>query len=211
MAAELTAAEYSYLVLLQAEGREISNSEMDELYGVRLKTPDYEKLNADGYVVSTTKPRPYRHVITDKGSKVLADPLEVDQGRTADGGKRSTGERQLLWAAMVAQQKLIARLLSRRDQAEIVVEEPADLDGRIRAAYTKLAGAPGEWVDLSALRPLFGDVSRAEFDEALARMLDARDVRLEPDPLGHRIGAEERNAAVSIGGEDRHKLAIGRR
>jgi hypothetical protein len=60
MAAELTSADYAYLVILQAEGREISNSEMHESYEVRLTSPDYEKLNADGYVASETKRRPYR-------------------------------------------------------------------------------------------------------------------------------------------------------
>jgi hypothetical protein len=43
----------------------------------------------------------------------------------------------------------------------------------------------------------------------LESMLDSPDVQLEPEPFGHRIGAEERSAAVNIGGEDRHKLAIG--
>ena len=210
MAAELTAAEYAYLIILEAEGREISNNEMFELYEVRLKSPDYEKLNADGYVVSTTKPRPYRHVITDKGSKVLGEALTIDQGRAGEGAKRSAGERQLFWAAMVAQQKL---LLAKRNGTSAVIKEPesTDLDSRIRAAYTKLAGAPGDYVDLTELRPLIADASKGEVDKALVRLLDSPDVRLEPEPFGHRIGAEERKAAVHIGGEDRHKLAIGLR
>ena len=208
MAAELTSADYAYLVILQAEGREISNSEMHERYEVRLTSPDYEKLNADGYVVSTTKPRPYRHVITDKGSRVLGDPLTIDQGRGGEGVKRSTGERQLLWAAVVAQQKL---LLAKANGAATAVEKPADLDGRIRAAYTKLAATPGDYVNLTDLRPLIDDVSKADLDKALIRLHDASDVRIEPEPFGHRIGPAERSAAVHIGGEDRHKLAIGLR
>jgi hypothetical protein len=34
-------------------------------------------------------------------------------------------------------------------------------------------------------------------------------VWLEPEVHGHRIDAKLRDAAVRIGGEDRHKLAIG--
>ena len=211
MAAELTAAEYAYLIILKAEDREISNTELHERYEVRLKSPDYEKLNADGYVSSETKRRPYRHLITEKGVEALAEPLTIDGGRLLEGEKRSAGERQLFWAAMVAQQRLITRLLARGNGAPAVATEPADLDGRIRVAYTKLVDAPGEWVNLTDLRPLLADVPKGELDEALTRMLDASDVRLEPEPFGHRVGVEERRAAVHIGGEDRHKLAIGLR
>ena len=206
MAAELTAADYAILIVLKAEDREISNTELNQLYEVKLVSPAYERLNAEGLVSSETKRRPYRHVITDKGRKVLADPLKIEDDRPEGREKRTTREKQL-WAAVVAQQKVILRAPARKSTPE----EPADLPARIRAAYTKLADAPGEWVDLAALRPLLDDVSKSELDKALTRMLDARDVRLEPDPLEHRVSAETRNAAVHIGGEDRHKLAIGRR
>ena len=219
MAAELTSAEYAYLIILKAEGGKLSNTEMHKIYEVRLKGLDYQKLNADGYVVTTVKPTPYRHAITDKGLKALKVPLAIEQGRVPEGEKRSPGERQLFWAAMVAQQKLLSgapERVSTDPPAQVSaavteIEEPVDLDGRIRDAYTKLAGGPGKWVSLTALRPLVGDVSKSELDKALVAMLDAPDVRLEPEPFGHRIGAEERSAAVHIGGEDRHKLAIGRR
>jgi hypothetical protein len=200
MDAELAPAEYAFLIILKAEGRELSNTEMDRLYHVRLVGDDYAKLNGGGYVASDTNGRPYRHAITADGLRALAEPLAIDADRVDAGQRRSPKEKQL-WAAVVAQQNEIAR--SR------VAEEPADLDGRIRAAYATLA-APGEWVELADLRPLLRDVSKDELDKALAQMLDARDVRLEPDQLGHRVGAKRRNAAVTIDGEDRHKLAIGR-
>jgi hypothetical protein len=110
---------------------------------------------------------------------------------------------------MVAQQKLMMRPPAREKGAAAVAGKTADLDGRIRAVYTKLASVPGDYVNLTEVRPLLDDVSKAELDKALVRMLDAPDVRLEPEPFGHRIGAEQRGAAVHIGGEDRHKLAIG--
>ncbi|WP_306207313.1 hypothetical protein [Actinoplanes sp. RD1] len=215
--AELTPADYAYLIILKAAGRELSNTELDKLYGVRLVSPDYERLNGAGYVSSDTKRRPYRHTITGEGRKVLVVPLSLDQGKPQDGEKRSAGERQLFWAALVAQQQLLLRSSpadpepALRNGAAVPARATADLDDRIRAAYSELAKAPGEWVNLTDLRPLLDDVSKAELDQALTGMLDARDVRLEPDPLMHRVGEEERRAAVHIGGEDRHKLAIGRR
>lgn len=235
MAADLTSADYSFLILLKAEGRELSNTEMDKIYRVRLISPAYEKLNAAGYVESDTTRRPYRHAITTEGAKVLGVPLVIDSDQAEEGDKRSTREKQL-WAALVALQNQTLRLPAAPapDPAPASAPDPdpapasaaehsappaaqngattssQDLGGRIRAAYAQLA-APGTWVALTAIRPLFTDVPKSELDRALVRLLAAPDVRLEPEPFGHRIGAQERQAAVHIGGEDRHKLAIGLR
>ena len=209
MAGDLTSTDYAFLIILRAEGRELSNTEMDELYQVRLKGPAFARLNGAGYVVSDTKHRPYRHAITKQGEKVLADPLTIEQD--GEGSPLRERERQL-WAALVALQNENLLLRAGRNGTTRVHEKPpADLRDRIRTEYTRLAGMPGKWVNLTDLRPLFADVSKADLDKALAEMLDADDVRLEPEPFGHRIGAAERDAAVHIGGEDRHKLAIGLR
>ncbi|MEU4157851.1 hypothetical protein [Actinoplanes sp. NPDC026670] len=212
--AELTPADYAYLIILKAADRELSNTELHQLYGVRLVSPDYERLNAAGYVSSDTKRRPYRHTVTGAGRKAVLVALTVEQGRPAEGEKRSAGERQLFWAALVASQQLLGRAARAEPatgpRAEAVAE-PVDLDGRIRAAYSELAEGPGQWVALGTLRSLLKDVSKADLDRALAGLLEAQDVRLEPDALEHRISEQERRAAVRIGGEDRHKLAIGRR
>ena len=202
---ELTSAEYCYLIILKAEDRELSNTEMHKLYGVRLVSPEYAKLNADGYIVSRTKPSPYRHTITDKGLKALAEPLTVEQGRPAEGEKRAAKERELHWAAILAHRKLEGRPAKSNDRAPTAI----DLDGRVRAAYLEVAGAAGRWIKLADLRAQLSDVSKAELDKTLEQMLGSPDVQLEPEPFGHRIGSAERKAAVHIGGEDRHKLAIG--
>ena len=205
MTAELTASEYAYLIILGAENREINNKELGDRYDVRLIGAEYAKLNAEGLIVSVTKPRPYRHAITDKGRKLLAEPLAIGDTWVDEGKKRSPVEK-VLWAALVARQN---GKPAKAAPAVPVVEAALDLDGQIRAAYTKLAAGPGEWVNLTAVRPLLSGASKAEVDKTLTRMVNEAEVRLEPEPFGHRIGAEEKNAAVHIGGEDRHKLAIG--
>ena len=205
MAAELTPTDYAFLIILKAAGRELSNTEMDTLFKVRLIGPVFAKLNGGGYVDSDTKHRPYRHVLTDKGRKELGEPLAIDND--GDGERRSAGEK-VLWAALVASQNDGLRIPAPLDNG---VAPAADLDGRIRTAYRKLAAEPGEYVDLADLRPLFDDVPKARLDQALKQLFDSSDVRLEPEPFGHRIGDRERSAAIRIGGEDRHKLAIGLR
>jgi hypothetical protein len=211
--AELSSVDYAFLAILKAEGREISNTEMDALYRVRLVSRPFERLVAAGYVASDTKRRPYRHAITSAGVKVLAAELQLDDDHVDKGEKRSVREQQL-WAGLVALQRMltgpkdpfVAPPVTGPDEPP----PPADLDGRIRAAYRKLVSAPGGWVSLSALRPALADVPRAELDGALKQLLRAGDVRLEPDPLEHRLSTQERDAAVHVGGEYRHKLAIGR-
>ncbi|WP_030441803.1 hypothetical protein [Actinoplanes subtropicus] len=202
MAAELTSADYAYLIILKAEDREISNTEMAELYGVRLRNPELKRLA--GYVVSTTRGSTFWHVITDRGVRALDHELTLEQGRVPEGKRRTAKEGDLYWAAMLAMHKLL-----RRPPGKKVVPPPMDLADRVRAAYAELAETPGTWVKLANLRAQLADLSTAELDKTLEQMLDSPDVQLEPEALDRRIGPEERRAAVHIGGEDRHKLAIG--
>jgi hypothetical protein len=198
--AELSSVDYAFLAILKAEDREISNSEMDQIYGFRLVGRPLQRLLADDYIVTNKEHAPYRHVIAQAGLDVLAEPWSVGDDHVEKGERRTTRERQL-WAALVAFQRL---------QAGPAKRKPADLDGRIRMAYEKLAAGPGEWVSLAALRPLLADVPKAKLDAALNQMLRDEDVWLEPDQLEGRLSVEERKAAVDVGGESRHKLAIGR-
>jgi hypothetical protein len=207
--AELSSVDYAFLAILKAEDREISNTEMDEIYQVRLVSRPFERLVGGGYISSDTKHRPYRHTITPDGRKALAAEFGVGEDHVEDGEKRTLREKQL-WAGLVALQKLLLGR-GRPDGRAVAAARPPDgLDGRIRAAYGNLVSTPGQWVSLIALRAQLADVARPELDDALKRMLRSGDVRLEPDPLEHRVSAEERAAAVHVGGEYRHKLAIGR-
>lgn len=212
-------AEFAFLLILRAEGGELSNTEMDRLYRVRLVSPNYEKLNAepDRLVFTDREHKPYRHRLTPAGLAAISgelplDGLQPEEGAKATrGGKRARGEtKQLFWAAAVAQQRYVLRLGAGRIGPEPIVADPADLAARIRAAYAELAGRPGAWVDLTDLRPLLSDVPKDELDKALVHLLEASEVNLEPDPLRSRVGAAQRAAAVRVDGEDRHKLAIGR-
>jgi hypothetical protein len=197
MSAELTPADYAFLIFLRDAGRELSNTEMEKRYHVRLVGAAYAKLNSDGYVESNTKKRPYTHRLTTEGNKAVIAYLRPDFGVALKPAERA------VWAAMV--------LLAKGSVRPAAAPEPVDVEDRIRAAYAELAAERGDWVDLTALRPKLADVAKADLDKALEQMLDSPDVQVEPEPFGHRIGAAERAAAVHIGGEDRHKLAIGLR
>jgi hypothetical protein len=210
--AELSSVDYAFLAILKVEDHEISNAELDEIYGFRLLGRPLQRLLEAGYITTEKKPAPYRHAITKAGEKALAESWGLDDDHVAKGERRTSRERQL-WAGVVALQNLLA---ARKDAGPVggvrgTAVEPPNLDGRIRSAYGKLASTPGAWVDLTALRGQLADVPKGEVDQALKAMLHDDDVRLEPEPFGHRVGDAERQAAVRIGGEDRHKLAIGSR
>lgn len=207
MSADLAPEEYAFLIILRAENRELSNNEMDEIYQVRLVGSAYTRLKNDGYVVSERRGS-YWHTITAKGRKLLAGSLKIDDGRVGKGARRSPAEKAL-WAALVAQQNGAGPAGSVEHSAP--AEAPAALEDRIRDVYAKLTEEWGEWVNLSALRSSLGDVSRPDLDKALLALLDAPDVRLEPESHRRRIDAAEREAELLVGGEARHKLAIGLR
>ncbi|MCO8271795.1 hypothetical protein M1L60_14450 [Actinoplanes sp. TRM 88003] len=193
---DLSSADYAVLILLKNEGREISNTELNRVYGFPLVGAACMRLNGTGLIVSDTSRRPYRHSLTKSGAKLLDEPLSIDDDIVAPKTKRSLGEK-ILWAALLSYHNV-------RSPAA-----PASLEERIRSAYDDLAAKPGAWITLTQLRPLLAGVSRAEQDRALTRLLDSDDVRLEPEPHRHRLGDDDRAAAVRIGGEERHKLAIG--
>jgi hypothetical protein len=195
MADDLTPADYAFLILLQIEGRDISNSDLDKAHGVRLIGKEYARLKQHGYVDSHKVGSTYWLQLSEGGAKLLGDRITI----SADGAKKT--KETPLWAALSA---LHAVQVGRPRGAQ-------GLEQRIRAAYAELATSPGAWVSLTRLRPSLDDVPKAELDKALERLLDAPDVELEPEDNQKTLKVEDRRAAVRIGGEDRHLLAIGMR
>ncbi|ASW56193.1 hypothetical protein [Plantactinospora sp. KBS50] len=83
--------------------------------------------------------------------------------------------------------------------------DPATL---VRQAYRGLATAPGDYIMLADLRSALDRLSRAEVDAALVRLNRDRDVHLVPESNQKVLRPEERAAAVRIGNQDKHLIAI---
>jgi hypothetical protein len=207
----LNPEEYAFLFILQAENRELSNTEMDQLYQVRLTGAAHKRLTGDELVSSDKRGSTYWLTLTGAGRKVLDGTLTVDDGQTSKKSARRSPAEKALWAALVAQQN---GKRQNENQQSVEQSDPVvavGLADRIRGAYAELAGERGEWVNLTVLRSTLDDVSRADLDTALLDLMDAPDVRLEPESHRRRIEPADREAAVLVGGEPRHKLAIGLR
>ncbi|GAA1032234.1 hypothetical protein GCM10009557_30090 [Virgisporangium ochraceum] len=188
---DLSPKDYAYLFLLKLAGGEIDNKEMERRFGIRLVSPDYITLNNSGLVESQTpRGRSYRHRITRQGEKLLDGKLEI----------KSTKFDPLA--------RVLPMLHDLFREAPPAAPDDRPLHDRVRAAYPGLAGT-GEWVRLADLRTALADVSRDDLDRALSALHKEPDVRLEPEVNGQKITPADRSAALRIGGEDRHKLAIG--
>ncbi|MER7417203.1 hypothetical protein ABT346_10510 [Micromonospora peucetia] len=90
-----------------------------------------------------------------------------------------------------------------------VATEPGGVQALIRAAYHELARKPGSWVGLADLREHLGAQDRATVDAALRAMVREDGVRIIPVANTKSLTARDRAAAVRIGDEENHTLAIG--
>ncbi len=84
-----------------------------------------------------------------------------------------------------------------------------DIETMIRKAYAQLADKPNAWVSLTRLRPLLGDAPRDEVDATFRRMIGLPDVRLVPWENQKTLTQADRDAAVVIGDQPKHRILIG--
>jgi hypothetical protein len=94
------------------------------------------------------------------------------------------------------------------DQRPKSSDAPVGTEARIRAVYADAAEKAGSPVRLLLLRERLADLSSAEFDDALLRLISEPGVFLEPEPKLRSLTDADRKAAVRVGGEDKHLLSI---
>lgn len=202
---ELGIKQRAAMITLMAEAREVSNNELEDLAGFRLDGPERRGLNELGFVESVQRRKnlPFSHQLTEAGWAWCASEL------TASTPPRAQSAGGALYAVLGS----LARFLERSGLRLHEVFEAGELaiDVRVRAAYVKLAPEPRAWVGLAALRDALDGESRAEVDQALHRLNRAADVNIIPESNQKVLTQEDRDAAIRIGGEDRHLVAIGAR
>jgi hypothetical protein len=212
----LTPSENAILLLLMAEAREISNTELNERYKFTLNGQSRRKLNDLRYVATRKVGRGFAHQLDDKGWVRIREELALENPRARALGAALAALHDNLRDRVLPRTGChnLGELFSRAEdvpQADAV--QPGDdagpLEERIRKAYVSLAHEPGGWVSLARLRPLFPDVDRADLDEALRRLNRERDVNIVPESNQKTLTAEQIEAAVDIGGRHKHLLAIG--
>ncbi|MEV6980261.1 hypothetical protein AB0M95_03220 [Sphaerisporangium sp. NPDC051017] len=230
---KLSQPELARMVALMREAREVSNSELEKLYGLTLVNPEREHLNKLGLVDSWKQGRGYAHVLTDAGwarmrdeiahgfqsLQLKASPKVILEGLA--GGLHSVMERNgyklldIFGPSAVSMNEAPTPIAAESVSSHpvpattIKASESSDLEALIRAAYKVLAKEPGAWVGLAEIRSRLGDVPRAQLDQVLRLMNRSSDVNLVPESNNKSLSKEDREAAVNIGDQDKHLLSIG--
>lgn len=214
---ELTGNEQAVLLVLMAECRPVPNPELKDL-GPELTKDQRDKLLRKD-LIEVRPGRPMVIELADKGWRMCRAIIGTD----APAGV--TGQKRALYTVL----KALDRHLADDDLALADVIRPAGspqapastppsppppsahadgTGGRVRDAYSRLATRPGGWVRLADLRNALADVARADVDAALRDLLRAREASLIPEENQKAITGADDAAAILIGGEKNHLMAI---
>jgi hypothetical protein len=235
---KLSVPEISALVVLMVEAKEVSNPELKERHSLTLDGKARRHLNELKLVDSWKDGRAFAHVLTDLGWARLAEELHAGTIPVLPGSAGAMARAVLtgLQGFMARTDHRLADIFqphadpdtgaspvpATEPGADIEVSAPVavaaspasaatpmpDIEARIRAAYTESAREPGTWVSLTEIRPLLGDVTRAEVDDVLTLMNRMPGVNIVPESNQKTLTQQDRDAAVTIGDQAKHFLSI---
>ena len=198
----LNSQDFSALITLMSVAREIDNTELEEVTGIRITGDVRRRLNDLGLVTSTRQGnKPYVHDLTKQGW--LRARAEFAAERPSRPGHYGY--------AFFAVLNSLDRFLDREDRplGDLFQPEVTEgLESQIKRAYRKLAAKPGDWVPLAKLRPLLNGASKEDVDTTLKTLGRKQDITLAPNPNRKVVTADDRDAAVLIGGDENHLIAI---
>jgi hypothetical protein len=192
----LTARERAILLVLLAEGRELTNAELHEAGAVRLDGEARRRLDDRKLVASRRLGRGFAFVLTEDGAEWCNDELHKDW--PARTGYLGNALRSFLSSGLRHRGQELVDVVSFRP----VVEQ------QIRGAYGRLAEAPGDWVGLAELRPEVRHLARESVDAELERMASTPGVHVQAEPNQRGLRDADREAAVRFGGDERHMIMI---
>ena len=203
---DLTGTERAVLLILMAEARPVPNPDLLAL-GPKLDKPARDKLNDLGLIESELSSGRLVHELTDRGWHLCREIL------AAGSPPRSTGPAKTLYTVLGA----LDRYLNHADLSLAdVFGYPADVqtaaptEDLIRNAYAKLTQRPGGWVGLAHLRTELADAPRPDVDAALHTLYRAPGVSLIREDNQKALTSADHDAAIMIGGQNKHLIAIER-
>ena len=199
---ELTGTEQAVLLVLMAESRAVPNPELQRL-GPDLKKPVRDRLNRLKLIKTTPGKPSMVHELTDDGWELCGTLFG------ADAPPKPSGQGKALYTLLRAMRRHFDREdLQLSDVFLPSDDADGDLQSRVRESYSRLARHPGAWVGLARLRAELADVPRIALDATLTRMYRIPGVSLIPEENQKTLTAADRDAAVQIGDQDKHLIAI---
>ncbi|MEU8069152.1 hypothetical protein [Micromonospora sp. NPDC048169] len=208
---DLTASESAILVVLMAEAREVLSTELRDRYGLVVRKPQRDKLTRLHYVASRRSGPTYALQLDDKGWVRMQSELDFALRGASALGAALTALQVSLRDRVLARSgcATLAELFALTDVRAPAAEPSGSMEARVVAAYRALADEPGAWVSLRRLRPFFADVPRGDLDEALRRLSRSEGVTIAPESNQKTLTGADIEAALRLGGQDNHLLAIG--
>lgn len=226
MSADLTPTEILVLLTLMAESRPMTNAELKAL-GPELRADSRRKLNRLALVDTNTGTRPFTHELADNGWARCHEEL------SAGAPPRATPATRTLYTMLGALRRHFERNDLRPADVFLAADAPvasapdvdspaepgrataagastsaAPVEDRVRSAYAHLATRPGQWVGLADLRSALTDIAKDDLDRELVRMYRLPDIHLVPEENQKMLTRQDRAAAVVVGNQDKHALAI---
>jgi hypothetical protein len=216
MADDLTFTEKSVLMILMAEAREVPNVVLANQYRVKLATTSRDKLKRLGLITTRLESRRMYLELSDAGWKRCMEEFGTEVPERAGAGGAALYAmlgriKSYLDASNVAYDKFFAPTEEIEPSAPTqaaVPATPAEIERRIREAYAALVPRPGDWVGLAGLRTELGPIKRQDVDRALIALSRLPEVKIVPESNQKTLKQADRDAAVSIGNQDRHLIAI---
>ncbi|MBB2941896.1 hypothetical protein FB565_001600 [Actinoplanes lutulentus] len=211
---KLIASESALLVVLMAEAREVLQTELQERYGLVVRKPSRDKLVRLRYLSSRKSGRSIALTLEDDGWVRVQKDLDFKARGAAALGAALTALQAALRDRVLARSGCasLAELFALTDVRALSAAPSAsdqDLRVRVKTAYDALAEAPGAWVGLARLRPFLADVPREAVDETLRLLSRESGVNIVPESNQKMLTETDAQAALHIGGQDKHLLAIG--
>jgi hypothetical protein len=205
---DMTASEGAILLVLMAEAREVLNTELIELYGLDVRKGPREKLKDLKYIASRKSGRTNALLLTDEGWLKVHEDLDFTLRGAGALGSALTALHATLRSRVLARAGC-ANLGELFSSTDLRAPAKQELRSRIISAYDALADEPKAWVNLRRLRPFFADMSRDDLDEALRRLVEEEGVNVAPEPNRRLLTEADTAAALRVGGQENHLLAIG--
>ncbi|MGH8966762.1 MAG: hypothetical protein ACRDXB_15745 [Actinomycetes bacterium] len=206
MATSLGTPEKTALIALMLVGGEVSTPELKKRHGVDLRKDARVKLNNAKLITSRTDSSPHLHEITEVGLTRCEDLL-ADMERPPRTPAMLGVIFELLGPVMGYFRAHNIRLVDVL-QSPTVEPDGDDLTTLIHRAYDELKKKPQDWVRLARLRPKLDGAERSEVDATLLAMTRTGLVHLAPDSDRKALTADDHEAAIRIGKEDKHLVAI---
>lgn len=190
-----THTERAALIVLLAEGRTLTNDQMEEAGGFRLVGAARRRLEERKLITSERVGRSFAFEITDDGAAWCRDELSAPRPPLA----------RPLGGALYAVLRGLGRTgtpLAELFPFRMTAEEA------IRHAYERARTTDGGWLGLTDLRRAVVGVSRVEMDAELVRMASTPGVHLQAEPHRSKLTDLDRDDAVRVGGTERHMIMI---